>query len=157
MKKILFVEDDALIARIYSQKLAEEGFEVAVAEDGLAALRRLPEFRPDIMVLDLMMPKLTGADVLKFVRHHPQLKSMRVVVFSNSFLSNLVEQVSSLGVEEALVKASVTPARLVEVVNRVLAGPGHIDVTPQSPIALPASQDKSKPAPETRPAAGSSH
>ncbi|HKI68068.1 MAG TPA: response regulator, partial [Verrucomicrobiae bacterium] len=144
MKKILFVEDDALVARIYSRKLAEEGFEVAVAEDGLAALRRLPEFRPDVMVLDLMMPKLTGADVLKFVRQHPQLKSTRVVVFSNSFLSDLVEQVTALGVEEALIKASVTPARLVEVINRVLAGPGFAGGATGSPIPLPVKPQKAE-------------
>ena len=123
MKKILFVEDDALIARVYSQKLAGEGFEVAVAEDGLAAMKRLPEFKPDIVVLDLLMPKFTGVDVLKFMRKHPDLKDTRVIVFSNSFLSDLVGQVAAVGVEEALVKAAVTPKRLIEVINRVLAGP----------------------------------
>lgn len=127
MKKILFVEDDALIARVYSQKLAAEGFDVAVAEDGLAAMKRLPEFKPDIVVLDLLMPKFTGVDVLKFMRQRADFKDTRVIVFSNSFLSNLVEQVATIGVEEALVKAAVTPARLVQVINRLFAkAPTHL-------------------------------
>ena len=123
MKKILYVEDDVLIARVYGDKLAAAGFEVVVAQDGLAAVQRLREFTPDIIVLDLLMPKLTGVDVLKFIRQQPALKDVRIIVFSNSFLSNLIEQVASIGVEEALVKASVTPTQLVGVINKTLENP----------------------------------
>ena len=122
-KKILLADDDALVSRIYREKLVEEGFEVAVAEDGVVAMRRLLEFKPDLLVLDLLMPKLTGADVLKFMRQHPELKSTRVIVFSNSFLAALVEQVGSVGVEESLPKSTATPARLIEAIHRVLAEP----------------------------------
>jgi CheY-like chemotaxis protein len=137
MKKILFVEDNALIASIYSHKLVEVGFEVVVAEDGLEAMKKLPEFKPDLVVLDLMMPKLTGADVLKFMRQHAELKFTRVIVFSNSFLSDLVEQISSMAVERTLVKAAVNPARLVEVINQVLAAPSQAGEAPQA-FSLPA-------------------
>jgi CheY-like chemotaxis protein len=154
MKKILFVEDDVLIARVYSQKLAASGFEVVVAEDGLDAVQRLREFTPDLVVLDLLMPKLTGVDVLKFMRQQPALKSVRIIVFSNSFLSNLIEQVASIGVEEALVKASVTPAQLVGVINRILTAPprtflsaeamtahlaGSVVATPVKPVPPPGT------------------
>jgi len=125
MKKILFVEDDALIARVYSLKLAAEGFEVVIAEDGLVAVQRLREFKPDLVVLDLLMPKLTGVDVLKFMRQHAELKDTRIIVFSNSFLGNLIEQVTSIGVEEALVKASVTPSQLVTVIHKVFQRPAR--------------------------------
>ena len=126
MKKILYVEDDVLIARLYSEKLAAAGFEVVTAHDGLAAVQRLREFTPDLVVLDLLMPKLTGVDVLKFIRQQPALKDTRIIVFSNSFLSNLVEQVAKFGVEEALVKASVTPAQLVNVIHKTLAHPAQV-------------------------------
>ena len=126
MKKILYVEDDVLIARLYSEKLTAAGFEVAVAQDGLAAVQRLREFTPDLVVLDLLMPKLTGVDVLKFMRQQPALKNTRIIVFSNSFLSNLIEQVAHIGVEEALVKASVTPAQLVNIVHKTLDNPAHV-------------------------------
>ncbi|MFO1488668.1 MAG: response regulator [Verrucomicrobiota bacterium] len=132
MKKILYVEDDVLIARLYSQKLASAGFEVVVAEDGLAAVQRLREFTPDLVVLDLLMPKLTGVDVLKFMRQQPALKDIRIIVFSNSFLSNLIEQVASIGVEEALIKASVTPAKLVDVINKTLANPPRSFLTAET-------------------------
>lgn len=126
MKKILYVEDDGLIAKLYSEKLAASGFEVVVAQDGLAAVQRLREFTPDLIVLDLLMPKLTGVDVLKFIRQQPALKHTRIIVFSNSFLSNLIEQVAAIGVEEALVKASVTPTQLVNFVHKTLDNPAQV-------------------------------
>jgi CheY-like chemotaxis protein len=149
MKKILFVEDDVLVARIYCQKLAEAGFEVMLAEDGLQAMKQLPGFKPDLVVLDLLMPKMTGVDVLKFMRQHPDLESVRVVVFTNSFLSGLVEQVQSMKVEEALIKADVTPARLAEVIHRILATPGQ---APADPRPEPAATRV--PAPSTAGLAG---
>lgn len=121
--KILFADDDALVSRIYRDKLVEEGFDVIVAEDGVVTLRRMLEFRPDVVVLDLLMPKMNGGEVLKFIRQHPELKSTRVIVFSNSFLSALVEQVGAAGVQETLPKSCATPARLIEVVRKVAAGP----------------------------------
>jgi CheY-like chemotaxis protein len=139
MKKILFVEDDALVARIYSQKLVAAGFEVIVAEDGLVAMRRLPEFKPDLVVLDLLMPKFSGLDVLKFMRQHPQLKSTRVVVFSNSFLNRLGEEVAAWGVQEMLAKAAMTPVLLIETIGRVLESPAEVlAASPKPAAARPA-------------------
>ena len=96
-KRILFVEDDVLIARIYGSKLEEVGFEVTMAEDGLVAMKLLQELKPDLVVLDLIIPKLSGVDVLKFIRGEPELKATRVVVFSNGFLQNLWEETATLG------------------------------------------------------------
>jgi len=135
MKKILFVEDDVLIARVYSQKLSAEGFEVVLAQDGLAAVQRLREFKPDLVVLDLLMPKLTGVDVLRFMRQQPELKDTRIIVFSNSFLSNLIDQVAKIGVEEALVKASVTPTKLVEIIHQTLEKPPRTFLTAETMAA----------------------
>jgi CheY-like chemotaxis protein len=124
MKRILFVEDDALIASTYGQRLADEGFEVAVAGDGLAAMRGLPEFKPDLVVLDLLMPKMSGMDVLKFMRQRPELTATRVVVFSNMFISgDLITQISGLGVDKMLTKSGVTPTGLVEAINQVFESP----------------------------------
>ncbi len=148
MKKILFVEDDALVARIYSQKLAEAGFDVAVAEDGLAAMKRLPEFKPDLVVLDLMLPKMSGLDVVKFMRQRPDLKSTPIVVLSNSFLNKLGEEVASMGVEEMLAKPAATPALLVETLNRILQRPGAA-AAPAAPAASRISAGR--PAPPATP------
>lgn len=139
MKKILYVEDDALVARLYSQKLVEAGFDVVVAEDGLAAVKWLAEFTPDLIVLDLLMPKMTGADVLKFMRDRPELSSVRVVVFSNSFLSNLTEQVALSNVETTLVKSAVTPAKLIDTVREVLEAPSRFPARPAADSSLKPS------------------
>jgi CheY-like chemotaxis protein len=135
MKKILFVEDDVLIARVYSQKLTAEGFEVILAQDGLVAVQRLREVKPDLVVLDLLMPKLTGVDVLKFMRQQPDLKDTRIIVFSNSFLSNLIEQVAAIGVDEALVKASVTPSQFVDIINKTLVKPPRSFLSAEAMLA----------------------
>lgn len=119
-KKILFVEDDVLIARIYRPKLELAGFQVVVAEDGIAAMKQLGEFKPDLVVLDLIIPKLSGLDVLKFIREKPELKATRVIVFSNGFLQKLWDQTADLGVEEMLLKSSATPQLLIESVTRIL-------------------------------------
>jgi len=142
MKKILFVDDDALIARLYSHKLAEEGFEVSVAEDGLVAMKRLMEFRPDLVVLDLLMPRMSGPDVIKFIRERPELKSTRVIVFSNSFLSELVEKVEAAGVDGTLVKSSVTPAQLIHRIRELLDSPAPAAEAPVAPAAGPAAPAK---------------
>jgi CheY-like chemotaxis protein len=134
-KKILFVDDDKLVTRIYCEKLKEDGFEVVSAEDGVQAMKKLVEFKPELVVLDLLMPKLNGADVLKFIRQNADLKSTHVIVFSNSFLAALVEQVGALGVDGVMPKSSATPTSLIGLIRRVLSG--------TQPTAAPAP----KPAP----------
>jgi CheY-like chemotaxis protein len=151
MKKILFVEDDAVVARIYSQKLAAAGFEVLVAEDGLVAVKTLPEFKPDLVVLDLMMPKFSGLDVLRFMRKHPQLKSTRVIVLSNAFLNRLGEEVAGLGVEEMLGKAAMTPALLIETIKRTLESSPAASPLPSEPPAAPAPAPSAPAVPASAP------
>jgi CheY-like chemotaxis protein len=153
MKKILFVEDDAIVARIYSKKLLEAGFELIVAEDGLIAMKQLVELKPDLVVLDLLIPKFSGLDVLKFIRQHETLKTTRVIVFSNAFLSKLGGDVAALGVDEMLAKAAITPALLVETINRILAQPAAdrdpepSAKAPKPNVGAPESPPKSSSAP----------
>lgn len=158
MKKILLVEDDALVARIYSKKLSEQ-FEVLVAEDGLAAMQRLKEFKPDLIVLDLLMPRLSGLDVLKFMRQRPDTKETKVVVFSNAFLDRLDQQVAELGIEDILSKGATTPALLIEKINSILNAPQRQEPasSPSAPemhleAAIPAVPVPEPPAPAPRPA-----
>jgi CheY-like chemotaxis protein len=141
--KILFVEDDVLIARIYRPRLEEAGFQVAVAEDGLAAMKLLMDCRPHLVVLDLLMPKMTGVDVIKFIRGHPDLKSTPVVVFSNGFLQKIWLEASGLGVQQMVSKSSATPAQLIEILKSLLkqgsAGAGKASAPAASPqAAVPA-------------------
>jgi CheY-like chemotaxis protein len=120
MKKILLVDDDALVLELYRKKLVQGGFEVQPAADGLEAVRLLSSYQPDFIVLDLMMPKLSGADVLKFIRGKPTLAKTPVAVLTNAFMSDQARAVNALGVERAIVKGDCTPAKMLEIVRQTL-------------------------------------
>jgi CheY-like chemotaxis protein len=120
MKTILFVEDDPIIIRVYCTKLLREGFLVEVAEDGLAAVKMLPAVKPDLVVLDLMMPKFNGADVLKFIRSDSVLRATPVILLSNAFMSDLAQEATAVGAELALLKSGCTPAQLVMAAGKLL-------------------------------------
>lgn len=122
MKKILLVDDDALVLELYRKKLAAGGFEVRTANDGLDAIKLLGSYTPDFVVLDLMMPKLSGVDVIKYMRGKPTLANVPVVVLTNSFMSDQARSVNSLGVTHAIVKGDCTPTKMLEIANQVLGG-----------------------------------
>jgi CheY-like chemotaxis protein len=122
MKTIFFVEDDAVIIHVYRAKFWREGFQVEVARDGLTAMKLLPAAKPDLVVLDLMMPRLNGVDVLRFIRSEPELKSTPVIILSNAFMTDLALEASKIGAELALLKSGCTPAQLVTAVNNLLEG-----------------------------------
>ena len=123
MKKILFIDDEALILEIYSSKLQQYGFRVDTATDGLEALKMMRNSKPDVVVLDIMMPKFSGLEVLKYIRAEPALKDLRVVVLSNMFVGAEERQADTAGADKALLKSSCTPALLVEAINEVMAAP----------------------------------
>src|SRR5215467_13948168 len=100
---------------------------------------------PELIVLDIMLPKLNGVDVLKFVRQHPQLKSTRVIVFSNAFLNDLWDQITALGVQEILLKSSINPHQLVQKVQDILQLP-----TDAAPLADQVRRGDSTPAQKTK-------
>ena len=120
MKKILLVDDDSLILRVFRDGLLRYGFEVRTANDGLEAIKALQESRPDIVVLDLMMPKFTGVDVVKFIRNRPDLVDLPVIILSNSYVDELAQAVHEAGVQEALLKSRCTPSALVQVIRQTL-------------------------------------
>lgn len=122
MKTILFVEDDALIVRIYRLALERAGFLVSLAEDGLVASQMLHKSRPDLVVLDLMMPKVEGAVVIKFIRANPKLKDLPVIVLSAASIADQGVTAQKLGADHLLYKSECTPAILVALVNQLLDG-----------------------------------
>jgi DNA-binding response OmpR family regulator len=81
---ILFVENDAVALTMYQKRLQREGFHVEIAEDGIAALRVLSEMTPDIVILDLMLPKFSGRDVFDYMRADTQFRKVPVIIFSNA-------------------------------------------------------------------------
>ena len=114
MKTIFFIEDDPVVVKVYGAKFVREGFHVEVAEDGLIALKMLSTVKPDIVVLDLMMPKLNGVDVLKYIRSTPALKVTPVIILSNAHMTSLAQEAAALGAEKALLKSSCTPSSIAQ-------------------------------------------
>lgn len=139
MKRILIVEDDALVARIYRIKLQQEGYDVEVAVDGESALQLLASEPPDLVLLDLGLPTLSGVEVLKAIRSGAMTASLPVVVLSNSYVTAVVQAAWKAGANKCLSKASTTPRVLVDVVHGMMtAGPGPRPLRPgEAPESLP--------------------
>ena len=152
MKRILIVEDDLVVCNIYSNRFRCEGFEVEAARDGQAGKEMLLSFKPDLVILDLVLPKVNGVEVLKFIRSHPALKAIPVVIFSNSYLASMVQEAWKAGATKCLSKIDCTPRQLLQVVNETLAAAAAPPAPPASgaPSAPPAPPPRPAPAlPET--------
>jgi CheY-like chemotaxis protein len=137
MKKILIVEDDAIVRQVYQTKFKMEGFEVETAVDGKTAVEVLRGFLPDVVLLDLMMPGISGNEVLKFIRSQPELRSTPVVVFTNSYLGNIVQEAWEAGANKCLLKADCTPRVVAEVVRKTIESMGRLPAAspPPAPVA----------------------
>jgi DNA-binding response OmpR family regulator len=120
MNKILIVEDDQLVANIYRNKFAVDGYQAEVALDGEAGFELIKSFQPDIVILDLMIPKISGLELLKKIRAEAHLKQLPVVVFSNTYLSNMVQDAWKAGATKCLSKANCTPKQVLEVIRSLL-------------------------------------
>lgn len=115
-RTILFVEDDAVVLTTYRNLLQREGFRIESAQDGLEALKALSQATPDLVVLDLMLPKFDGADVLKFVRADPRLKNVPIIIFSNAQIAGFAGD----AITRQLRKTDCTPALLVQTIQEML-------------------------------------
>lgn len=121
MSKILMADDDELTVGIYRKKLEQEGFEVDTVGDGLAAVTYLRKSKPDLLILDLMLPKFNGFEVLKYIRAEESLKSLRVLVLSNFYVVGTEHEVTASLADAILLKSGCRPATLIENVNQLLS------------------------------------
>ena len=112
MKKILIVEDDAITAHVYRGHLQRAGYQVEVVADGALALPRMQQFRPDGVLLDLMLPGLSGIEILKRLRAGGN--TLPVVVCTNANIPKLVEDAKAAGANHVFGKAEMTPLELTE-------------------------------------------
>jgi two-component system, chemotaxis family, sensor histidine kinase and response regulator WspE len=124
MKRMLIIEDDQLVGSIYRHKFQSEGFEVQVAVDGEAGWNAVRTMRPDVVILDLMLPKLNGVEVLKRIRATAESRELPVIVLSNAYLSSLIQDAWRAGADNCLIKANCTPKQLLEVVQKTLGSQG---------------------------------
>ena len=109
---MLFVEDDPTVAQMYKLKLELDGYQVTMAKDGEEGLKLASQLKPDLIFLDIRLPKMDGLAVLESLRSSPDSKETPVVILSNYGERELVERGLKLGAREYLIKSQTTPARL---------------------------------------------
>lgn len=113
-KKILLVEDDTALAAVYKSRLELEGFEIREVNNGEEALSAAIDFKPDLILLDAMMPKISGFDVLDILRNTPDTTNIRVIMLTALSQPKDKERAEALGVDDYLVKSQVVIGDVVE-------------------------------------------
>lgn len=121
MAKLLLVEDDALLVRLYQKRFTKDGHEVVTARDGEEGLALIEREQPDLVLLDIMMPKLSGLEMLERIKANPATRSVPVVVLSNVSGEAEQEQALTLGAVAYIVKSANDPARVAAKVHEILA------------------------------------
>jgi len=138
-RHVLFVDDDPALLRLYSQGLSRKGFEIETADEGLSAIKSIKARKPDIMILDLMLPKLSGVDVLKFLREDKEFTGLPVIVLSNAYMNDMTREAAAAGAQKALLKVRCTPNLLAEAIGEVLDGKATTQVEDAS-VLVAASE-----------------
>lgn len=121
MTKIAIIEDDQAIAQMYRIKFEGEGYEVETAENGKLGLALIEEMRPDMVLLDLMMPVMSGDEMLAKLRSKSWGKKIKVIVLTNRGEQEIPPEVKQLGVSALILKANMTPRQVAELVKAKLA------------------------------------
>jgi len=120
MKKILIIEDDKFLRGLISQKLTNEGYETLEAIDGEEGLKKVKEEKPDLILLDLILPGINGFEVLSKIKGDPVLASIPVIILSNLGQKEDIEKGLKLGAVDYLIKAHFTPGEIIEKIKAVL-------------------------------------
>ena len=120
MAKIAIIEDDSAISQMYRIKFEGEGYTVDTAENGVLGLKLAESMKPDIILLDLMMPEMNGHDMLKKLRATSWGKSIKVVILTNMGEQEAPGGIRDLGVSAFILKADMTPRQVAEIVKKQL-------------------------------------
>lgn len=120
MAKIAIIEDDLAIAQMYRMKFEVEGYDVETAENGLLGFKLVKDKKPDIILLDLMMPEMNGTEMLEKVRAEAWGKDIKVIILTNLSEQEAPAKIKELGVRKFIVKAEMTPKQVADVVKTEL-------------------------------------
>jgi len=130
VKKLLIIEDDPIIANIYRNLFEKENYQVDVAADGQSGFYKIHELRPDVILLDLMLPVINGVEILKKIRAQRAFLKLPVVVFTNAYLPDMVQEAMKAGASHVYNKATLAPRDICQAVHDAL-------FSPKSPAAAP--------------------
>lgn len=120
--KVLLAEDDAMISGMYKVRLEQEGFTVVIASDGSQAIEVAIREKPDLILLDIMMPQLDGFTVLRELRLKEAFKKTPIILLTNLGTTEDIEKGEKFGASDYLVKANLTPTQITETVNKYAKG-----------------------------------
>lgn len=113
-KKILLVEDEEIMIGLLQRKLTQEGYEISVARDGEEGLKTMKEIKPDLILLDIIMPKMGGLEVMEEMAKDEELKKIPVIVISNSGQPVELDRAQKLGAKDWLIKTEFDPQEVVD-------------------------------------------
>ncbi|MGC9031294.1 MAG: response regulator [Minisyncoccia bacterium] len=113
-KKILLIEDDPFLIDIYTKEFENSRIEIQVIRDGLEALKFLKENKVDLILLDILLPRFSGWQILEEIKKIPEIKDTKVIILSNLSNKEDIEKAFSLGIEKYLVKAHFLPKEVVK-------------------------------------------
>jgi len=119
-KKILIVEDDKFLRDLITQKLNAENFDVVIAQDGEEGIRKIEEEKPDLVILDLLLPVIDGFEVLKRMKANSKIADTPVIILSNLGQKEDVERGMALGAKDYMIKAHFTPNEVIDKVKKYL-------------------------------------
>lgn len=120
MTKIAIIEDDPVISQMYRMKFESEGFDVQMADDGVSGVDLVKEFQPDVMLLDIQMPNMNGAEALTIMRKNDWGANIPVLILTNLGSEEAPNDLKQLNVSQYIVKADMTPKQVVAEVKSVL-------------------------------------
>lgn len=120
MAKILLVEDDPLLLKMYTKKFEVKGHQVETATNGVDGIAKVKSFKPDLMLMDVMMPKLNGIEALAQIKADPDTRQTPVIILTNLSTTDDAEAALSKGALKYLIKSDYTPAQIVELAEKVL-------------------------------------
>jgi DNA-binding response OmpR family regulator len=120
MKKILIIEDDKFLRDLMEKKLLNSDYEVVTAEDGSSGLEMVVSESPDLVLLDILLPTMSGWEVLAKLTQSPKTENVPVVLLTNLGDQNDIERGLKLGVKDYIIKANFTPAEIVEKIKQCL-------------------------------------
>ena len=120
MKSILLIDNDPFLIDIYASQLKKTGYKIELASDGEIALSKIKELKPDLLVLDIILPKVDGWEFLKTIRQDTRLKQLKVVILSNLGQKEEVEKGFDFGAVRYFIKAEYTPKEVVEEIKKIL-------------------------------------
>lgn len=119
-KKILIVEDEKDIRELYAEVLKDAGFNVAEAADGETGLREATSGKYDLVLLDIMLPKMDGLQILREIKKDAKLASLKVLLLTNLSTDNVIKEGFALGADSYVIKSEMTPDQVINEVNKAL-------------------------------------